>query len=231
MKIKNNHANDAIFCGNMKQILSIFLISLLICSGCAWFQAKGEKSAKELANDGMAAFFDEDYTAAIESFKKLKDWYPFSKFASLAELKIADAYYHQKEYESAVFAYEEFEKLHPRNEAVPYVIYQIAMCYFERMETTDRDQTATQKSLDTFRRLIRQFPDDIYAQKSAGLIKKCEENLAAHEFYVGRFYYKSKNYKAALNRFELVLSRYPDAAIHQEVQEYISLCKKELKAE
>jgi len=78
----------------MKRILTIWLIALLVCSGCAWFGTKSEKSAQELASDGMEAFNNGKYTKAIESFEKLKDWYPFSKFAILAELKIADAHYH-----------------------------------------------------------------------------------------------------------------------------------------
>jgi outer membrane protein assembly factor BamD len=88
--------------------------------GCAWFRAKEQETAQRLAEEGMEAFKDEDYEDAIESFQKLKDWYPFSKYAMLAELKLGDAYYHRKEYEEAIFAYEAFENLHPKNEAVPY---------------------------------------------------------------------------------------------------------------
>ena len=117
----------------MKRLIAVGIIILLVGSGCSalkktWnaFIGKDETgSAQELAWDGMDAYEDGDYKDAIEYFQKLKDWYPFSKYAILAELKIADAHYHLKQYDEAIFAYEEFEKLHPRNEAVPYVIYQI----------------------------------------------------------------------------------------------------------
>ncbi|WP_246556164.1 outer membrane protein assembly factor BamD [Desulfonema magnum] len=212
------------------KILVLFsIISLFIFSGCALFEVKKEKSAEELASEGMAYFAKEKYRGAIESFEKLKDWYPFSKFAILAELKIADAHYHLKEYEEAVFAYEAFEALHPRNEAIPYVIYQIGHCYFQQLEGIDRDQTTTQKAMDIFSRLLRQFPKDVYAKKAEKPIRKCKKNLAEHEFYVGRFYYKNKNYKAALKRFETVLSVYPDVGIQQDARRYVTLCKAELK--
>ena len=50
----------------------------------------------------MDAYDDGDYKVAIENFQKLKDWYPFSKYAILAELKIADSHYHLEQYEEAV---------------------------------------------------------------------------------------------------------------------------------
>jgi len=209
----------------------VWMLSLL--TGCAWFEPKKEKSAEELASEGMRCFDKKDYKDAIESFEKLKDWYPFSKFAILAELKTADSHYYLQEYAEAIAGYEEFENLHPRNEAVPYVIYQIGQCYFEQTDTIDRDQTSARKALDTFSRLLRDFPEDVYAGKAAEPIRKCKRNLAEHELYVGRFYYKSKQYKAALRRFENVLSIIADDApdresreIRQDAQKYISECKK-----
>jgi outer membrane protein assembly factor BamD len=209
----------------MKRILILGLVLILVCSGCAWFRTTEEKSAPELAGDGMDQFAGGKYRDAIESFEKLKDWYPFSKYAILAELKIADAYYHLEEYEEAIFAYEEFENLHPRNEAIPYVIYQMGRCYFEQLDTIDRDQTAAKKGLDIFQRLVTQFADTSYANKAGEHIKKCQQSLAGHEFYVGVFYYKKKHYKAALERFKTVISEYPDVGVHHEALEYIAQCE------
>jgi len=216
----------------MRQVVSaLCVVLLLVCSGCAWFDAKNEKTAEDLAGEGMLAFEKGKYRKCLEPFQKLKDWYPFSRFAILAELKIADAHYHVEEYEEAVFAYEEFESLHPRNEAMPYVIYQIGQCHFERMDAVDRDQTFTRKALTAFERLCRQFPGDVHAEKAKKNVLRCKKNLAEHEFYVGRYYYKNKNYEAAAKRFEKALSIIPDSAdtpeirsLHQKIQNYMSRC-------
>ena len=173
----------------------------------------------------MEAYQNGKYEDSIASFQKLKDWYPFSKYAMLAELKIADAHFQLKQYEDAAFAYEEFERLHPRNEAVPYVIYQMGMCYFNRIDTIDRDQTSTHKALEVFQRLVRQFPKDPYAASAGAKIKSCLQSLAGHEFYVGQFYFKAKHYKAALERFRGILNNYPDVGIHYRALQYIKLCE------
>jgi outer membrane protein assembly factor BamD len=179
----------------------------------------------------MDAYEDGDYSKAIEKFQNLKDYYPFSKYAILAELKIADAHYQRDEYEDAIFAYEDFEQLHPRNEAIPYVIYQIGRCYYDQIDTPDRDQTPAQKALETFQRLIKQFPRDQYATRAAGHIKTAQKSLAGHAFSVGVFYYKTKHYKAALNRFMSIVSDYPDVGYHRNALAYIAKCEASIAKE
>lgn len=209
----------------------ILFIALLVFQGCAFFAVKEEKYAQELADDGMEAYHEGDYKEAIESFEKIKDWYPFSKFAMLAELKIADSHYKLQEYDDAVAAYEEFENLHPLNDAIPYVIFQTGLCYFEQVDTPDRDQTKARKALDAFSRLIKRFPKDTYALKAGEYINTCYKSLAESEFGIGLYYYKSKNYKAALKRFKAVLTNYPDVGVHRKAIQYIALCETTLSVQ
>jgi outer membrane protein assembly factor BamD len=223
----------------MKRLIVIGFFILLVCCGCnalkkTWNAITGKEfsgSAQQLAWDGMDAYEDGDYKEAIDQFQQLKDWYPFSKYAILAELKIADSNYHLENYEEAIFAYEEFEKLHPRNEAIPYVIYQIGRCYFDQIDTIDRDQTPARKAYVTFQRLEKQFPNDQYARSGSEHLTTCVRSLVGNEYYIGVFYYKSKHYKAALKRFMTVLSDYPDVGYHQKALEYIAKCEAELSAD
>jgi outer membrane protein assembly factor BamD len=218
---------------NIHRLLIAGFVILLLGSGCSaikktWDAIIGKDdigTAQQLAWDGMDAYEDGNYKEAIENFQNLKDWYPFSKYSILAELKIPDSHYHLEQYEEAIFAYEEFEKLHPRNEAIPYVIYQIGRCYFDQIDTIDRDQTPARKALETFQRLNKQFPNDQYSRSGAEHISKCMKSLAGNEYYIGVFYFKSKHYKAALNRFMEVLTGYPDVGYHQKALQYIARCE------
>ena len=223
----------------MGRIAIAGLIILLVLTGCSslqdrldkWLGVDEEESAQELAWDGMDAYDSGNYRKAIEKFQKLKDFYPFSKYAILAELKIADAHYHREEYEEAIFEYENFERLHPRNEAIPYVIYQIGRCYYDQIDTVDRDQTSARKALETFQRLQKQFPEDQYARRAEEHISKTLKSLAGHTYYIGVFYYKTRHYKAALHRFMSIISDYPDVGYHQQALEYISKCEASIAKE
>jgi outer membrane protein assembly factor BamD len=215
---------------NLIVLLSIFLTATVITAGCAK-KNKREKLAPELASEAMEAFEKERYQSAIETFNKLRDWYPFDKLATLAEFKIAEAHFKMEEYEEAIVAYEEFEKLHPRNESIPYVLNQIALCYFNRIDTIDRDQNTAKAAIEAFSKLIRQFPDSKYAKEAEEKKTACFKSLAGHELYVGHFYYKSKHYKGALGRFKTVIEKYHGMGFDEEANRYIAMCNDKIAKE
>ncbi len=201
----------------MKTLLFI-VCSVLLITGCGLFEESYvmDKNAEQLASEGSSAFLDEDYKIAVKAYTDLKDWYPFSKYAALAELKIADSHFYLEEYGEAIMAYEEFEKMHPKNEAIPYVIYQIGLSWFKQLGTIDRDHTPALKALTHFNRLTDRFPMDEYTQKASAYFQKCMENLSGHELYVADFYMRTKKYKAALKRYEYLLEHYPDSKESKE---------------
>ena len=222
--------------GNRKPALIafalIFLWLVVGTAGCAWLTgSKQVESAEELAQKGMASFEEEDYKDALKAFNTLKERYPYSRYAILAELKVADAHFYRKEYPEAIGAYEDFVQLHPKNEAIPYVKYQIGICYYEQMLSIDRDQTPTRLAILSFERLLKEHYDSAYASEATKKINDCRKLLAEHELYVGRFYYKSKHYSAALGRFEGVLTGYMDVLspnTRREVERLIIACKAQL---
>lgn len=201
----------------MKKLLFIGLLFFLI-SGCSDFElpsflggSSGQmnKNAEQLASEGASAFMNEDYKDAIKAYTDLKDWYPFSKYAILAELKIADSNFRLEQYDEAIIGYESFEKMHPRNDAIPYVINQIGLCWFKQIDTIDRDHTPASTALAQFQRLLEQYPGNEYAKEAAGNITLCIENIVNHELYVANFYLKTKKYKAALKRYEFIVEHFP----------------------
>ena len=216
----------------MKQFFLFFLaFTCLFLYGCVYVDPDIDKPVHELAQNGMDEFNDEDYRKAIEYFEKVRDWYPFSKYAKLAELKIADAYFHLKNYDEAIIAYETFEELHPKNESIPYVLHQIGLSYFNRLGTVDREQTMAHKAIEVFERLIKSFPDDAYTEDAKDKITLCKKNLAGHNFSVGHFYFRTKHYKAALYRFKHIVSTYPEFETAKKASQYIPLCEEALSKE
>lgn len=212
--------------------LILFLTILGLICGCGmgkrWFGKKIEdKPPDELAKEGIEQLKKRSYIAAEDIFAKLKDRYPYSEQALMAQVKLADSLYYNKKFDEAQLAYKEFEKLHPTNKAIPYVIYQQALCFYRQRPTIDRDQTFTEKALAEFRRLQKKFPQSEYAAKAEKYISRCLEDLAEHEFYVGQFYFKTKHYASALDRFQALSQEYPNFK-SGEVNSYIKKCQDNL---
>ena len=226
---------------------TLLLMTALLLSGCGtdlmeyyfedvsfdFFKSSDsdiQRPAEQLAREGVLAMENEDYEKALEMFQQLKEQYPYSKYSILAELKVGDAHFLLEQYSDAALAYEEFAKLHPRNEVVPYVLYQKGMCHFLSFKTIDRDQGETRLALESFERLVKVFPDTDYGKKAKKQIFECRKRLAAHGSLVGKVYHRIGRYRSASIRLQSVLEEYPDAlealGLRQEVEETLEESKR-----
>jgi outer membrane protein assembly factor BamD len=222
------------WCPFVRDILAVVTVAFLL-TGCSMLDRflHGEEEdlgPSELMADAMEKMESGNYVAATDAFQKMKDRYPYSKYALAAEMKIADMLFRREEYAQAYDAYDEFEKLHPKHKDIPYIIYQKGNCNFRQMKSMDREQTHTYKAKEEFERLVDRFPRDEYANRARKNLRECLIYLAAYELKVGHFYYKMGKYDAALLRYTYIIKNYPDMGQYNEALEYISRCK-ELIAE
>ncbi|PKN71731.1 MAG: outer membrane protein assembly factor BamD [Deltaproteobacteria bacterium HGW-Deltaproteobacteria-12] len=214
--------------------LIIFAVFLLCCAaGCSFFKKDQmvRNSPEALYIRGSAEFQDGSYKKAREFFIRLKDEYPLHNLAILAELGIADSFFTDKEYPEAENAYREFLNMHPTNEHIPYVLYQLGMCHYSLKGTIDRDQTETIKASKEFERLIARFPENKFSLAAGKYLRECKQDLAEQEFYVGQFYFRQKKYSAALNRFETIARNYANLGLDYKIEYYIGETKRKLAEE
>lgn len=218
--------------GKSLAIILLTLLMVFFLSNCAlydrFFGKEGEEGPEDLMQEGMVQMEKGNFEAAAEAFQSVKNRYPYSRFAIIAELKAADALFEKGEYESAFDSYDEFEKLHPKNENIPYVLYQKGMCFFLQMSSIDREQNNTLMAKGEFERLVRRFPRSEYANKGRMNLRKCTLYLAENELYVADFYFKIKKYRAALVRYRYVIENYPDMGQYNRALENIAVCKEKL---
>jgi outer membrane protein assembly factor BamD len=213
-------------------LLLLLVTLILLTSGCAWLKGLFAKRDMSRANPeaiyarGYEDYQEGRYERAVESFQRLKEVYPLSPLAILAEMGIADANFSNKSYGEAEIAYTDFYNLHPTNENIPYVLYQIAMCHFNQMSTIDRDQTETTRARKDFERLIARFPNSKFAFLAQKRLRECRQQLAEHEFYVGEFYFRTKKYRAALRRFEGIARDYTGLGLDYKLNWYLTETKK-----
>jgi len=192
-------------------IVVLIALSLLFgCGGKGKDVKKIEGDPETLYKQGLVRFNKRDYPDALKKFEELKSSFPDSPPYTLwAELKVGDCHFLQKEYVEAIASYEEFKKVHPGHEEIPYVQFQIGMSYYNQMLTLDRDQSSTKKALSSFEYLIANYPPGLFTEKAKGKISVCKKRLADHEFYIGNFYYKQGRFQAAASRFEDLLGKFP----------------------
>jgi outer membrane protein assembly factor BamD len=129
-------------------------------------------------------------------------------------------------------SYEEFVRLHPRNEVIPYVLYQVGMSHFLTFTTVDRDPEETKTAMEAFEKVIQNFPKSEYAAKSEKQIMECKKRIISHMFGVARHYYINKYYAAAKTRLDTMVQKYPQAVADlgygPTVEKMLAKCDKEV---
>jgi outer membrane protein assembly factor BamD len=204
------------------KLIAPAVLFTLLWGGCAENPLKEPESAEQLYKSALQAFEDEDYSEAISLFYKLKYDYPTKADNVMTDLKIADSHFYNKDYSEAITAYEDFRKLHPTSQYVPYAIYQLGVCHYKQILTIDRDQKHTQMALNEFYYLLTNYRSSRYARAAYDKYVDCQKRLSSKEAYVAHFYYKKGQYKAAITRFEFAMSNYPSIPLKDKMLYFLT---------
>ena len=208
----------------MKKYLSILVLTLSI-SSCSWFSSSDEDKVKEeevrrpveeIFESGQTLMADGRFQKAILEYQEVQRLYPFSPLANKAKVMEAYANFKDEEYDKAIEIADEFITLNPGNEEVEFVYYMKAMAYYDRITDVKRDQGITVNAQKAFAELTNRFPNGKYARDGQYKLDLIRDHLAAKEMEVGRYYSKTKNYLAAINRYKSVVKEYDDT---QQIEE------------
>lgn len=165
---------------------------------------------------GEQAFKSKDYLEAIRRFNTVRNQFPYSKYAALAELRIGDSYFAQEQYQTAIEQYRSFIQLHPNHDKSTYAYYQVALGYYQQMPSDwwflppsfEKDLSRARESIRELRLFLRHFPDSEYAKDATKKLAIARRRMADHELYVANFYLDRDNPRAAANRLTYLLKNY-----------------------
>lgn len=212
--------------------LMVLALFLHACSGKEKNPVLAEqapaKPVEELYNEAADALDLKEYRRATRLFEDVERQYPYSKWATKAQLMAAFAAYQDDSYDEAILAIDRFTELHPGNEDIDYAYYLKALAYYEQISDVARDQAMTQQALKSFDTLITRFPSSKYARDSKLKRDLTLDHLAGKEMEIGRYYLVRNQMNAAINRFRTVVKEYQTTthtpeALHRLVEAYLTL--------
>lgn len=188
---------------------SFYLILLNILFCCSEKDYDKSDPAESFAY-ARESYDDENYEIAITRLGEFKSRFPYSKYAALAELYIANSHFELASYEEAVISYKHFVKLHPKHPQVVFAMYRIGESYWiDSPEDVDREQEFTHNAIEEWNRLIAKFPDSSYAKKANKYIALGQRRIAESHEFIADFYCKLDIYHACAFRFLLIMEKYP----------------------
>jgi outer membrane protein assembly factor BamD len=207
-------------CVIRRSILCVLLGTAPCVVGCDKPEARSALSytanAQRAYDEAMKEFQSHNWLEAQTLFREVKRKYHYSKFAKLAELRIADADFEQEKYAEAIREYRQFVHDHRSDpEEVGYARARIAESQYRQINESfllpsadERDQAVI---LDAFKELkgyVHDYPNAKDSARIRELLIDVTARLMRHELYVARFYLARDNFQAAVFRVQYAMRNF-----------------------
>lgn len=217
--------------------------SLLLLLAVACSHVEGEvtygKSGEEDYRSGEKAIEDRAFPEATKYFEHVRNKYPFSKYAALSELRLADVKFDQEHNIEAADAYRNFVRLHPTHEQVDYAAFRAGLAYWNESPgdlfifppSYEKDQTQVRDAVKTIAEFIKNYPKSKYRPEAEKILTEGHNRLVDHEWYAAQFYAKREHWAGVAGRLETLIKEFPDsprepAALLQLAQAYVKLSER-----
>lgn len=178
----------------------IFCFFLIIAVACTEerFDPNDPQKSFLLARE---PYDDKSYEIALQKLGEFKTRFPYSQYATEAELLMANSHFELGQYIEAAAAYESFVKLHPKHPEVDYAQFRIGESHWqEAPEEIDREQDYTKLAVSSWQKLLKEKPKSKYAGEAAEKLKQGQQRLAESDEFISKFYCKLEIYHACASR-------------------------------
>jgi outer membrane protein assembly factor BamD len=194
-----------------KAIILIISILIILFVGCSK-KPTIKKPANVWMQEGLTYFDNEDYKEAALAFENAVMEAETPELAAKAQLFLGDSYFFREKYNEAIPSYEEYLRIYSDSKDAKFAMYRLGLCYYNQVESIDRDQTNTKKALQIFMQLKSKYPEFAKEVSLDEKIKELREYLAEKDIYIAKFYFRIGKDKAAELRLKHFMENYTDTS-------------------
>ena len=200
---------------------------------------KYDSQAEQEYVAGVTALDDRDFPDAQKILERVRTKYPYSKYAALAELRLADLKFAQSKFVEAADGYQSFVKFHPNHPEVEYASFRAALSRWSDAPTdfflfppvAERDLGQVSQAADALARFLEKYPEGKYSAEARQLLAKARGTLAERDWYAFEFYKKREKWQGAAWRLERIVKEFPgsareDEALYELAGAYVKLSER-----
>ncbi|HJX14303.1 MAG TPA: outer membrane protein assembly factor BamD, partial [Candidatus Deferrimicrobiaceae bacterium] len=196
-----------------RHLLAILMAAAFLiipsCSGKLFKQTGLTDS--DLFSRGQQNLAKKSYSSAIEHFQILLERFPTSPLAPKSQLALADARMENGDNVEAEVAFDDFLRLYPASDNVPYALFRKGELLFRQGSKPGRDQTKILEAIRTYKLLLEKNPG-LYAETAAKRMGDLRNRLAENEVMVVSHYLSRRKYDSAEARGRRAVADYSDTA-------------------
>ncbi len=202
--------------------LNAFVLASIVALACACDETPPPRTglsytanAQRAYEDAMKEYNAHNWAECQPLFAEVKRKFSYTRWARLAELRIADADFEQEKFAEALREYKTFIHDHRNDEGVEYARERIAETNYKQISDSfllpssdERDQAAIQDAYGDLLNFLKDYPKSKQGPHACSLLDDVVARLVRHELYVARFYLARDNFDAAVSRVQFAIRNY-----------------------
>ncbi len=186
------------------------------------------KESYKIYNEGLDAMRKGDFFYAAKKFSEAEKILPVVEHSAKSLLMSSYCFYSINFYEEAISSLENFLRKYPADQNIEYASYLIALSNYEQILDERKDLEPLLKTKKIIENYLKKYPNNDYSLDLKFKLGLIQNQLAAKEIYVAKFYIKTQKWIPAINRLKVVVDNYEETifieeALHRLVEIYYNL--------
>ena len=173
--------------------------------------------------EGLEAFEKNDFFYASKKFSEAELNSEDLDFSAKAAIMSSYSLYNINFYDEALDNLNRYLKNYPADKNIIYAHYLISIIYFEQISDEKKDLEPLVKASDKIDFFLEEFPLSDYATDLKFKKDLIQNQLAAKELFVAKYYISIKKWVPAINRLKIIMNKYDrtifiEEALHRLVE-------------
>ena len=187
------------------------------------YEPSAKLDAFAIYEEGLKAFELNDFFYASKKFSEAELNFKDIDLAAKSAIMSSFSLYGINFYTEALENLERYLKKYPSDKFVIYAHYLIAIIHFEQISDEKKDLEPLIKANNKIDFFIKTYPNSEYAIDLKFKKDLIQNQLAAKELFVARFYISTKKWAPAINRLKTIVNDYDktifiEEALHRLVE-------------
>ncbi len=187
------------------------------------YEPKDQINAYKAYEEGYDALERNDFFYASKKFSEAELNSKNLDLSAKSAIMSAYSLYGINFYDEALENLNRYLKIYPSDKNIIYAHFLIAIIYFDQISDATKDIDPVLKAFEKVNFFLNKYPDTDYAIDLKFKKDLIENQLAAKEMYIAKYYISVKKWIPAINRLKIILKKYEktifiEEALHRLVE-------------
>ena len=209
----------------IKNLACLFLLCAILFSCGEYQKVLNKGSEEEQYKMAVKLYESQKYTKALRLFEKVTPYYRGKPQMERIQFMVAQSNFNEKNYTTAGYYFDRFASNYQKSSKKEEASFLSAYSYKLASPVFSLDPTDTNKALEAFQGFINEYPDSEKLPEANKHYAELRLKLQKKSFEIAKTYYRTadydlRNYKAAIQAFDNLLSDYLGSEFKEEALYY-----------